>query len=61
MGLLEALDLDFILTSYDEWGCYAELHGLSIYHLRREPGFRGVYSERFLWDGEQRHELGAGT
>jgi len=59
MGLLEALELDFIVTSYDEWGCYAELHGLSIYHLRREPGCRGVYCERFLWDGEQRHELGA--
>jgi uncharacterized protein YPO0396 len=54
MGLLADFDLDFIMTSFEEWGCYAELDGLSTYHLSREPGQRGVYAERFLWNGHER-------
>lgn len=59
MGLLSAFDLDFILTSHEEWGCYEQVEGLSIYHLRREPALPGVYLERFLWDGRRRTEVGA--
>lgn len=57
LGLLAEFDLDLIMTSFEEWGCYAEVDGLSIYHLSREPGLRGVYAERFLWDGKRRIEL----
>jgi hypothetical protein len=57
MGLLAEFDLDFIMTSFEEWGCYAELDGLSTYHLSREPGQRGVYAERFLWNGRERVQL----
>jgi uncharacterized protein (TIGR02680 family) len=51
MGLLKALDLDFVMTSHEEWGFYEELDGLSTYHLTRDPGCRGVLAERFIWDG----------
>ncbi len=54
MGLLAEFDLDFVMTSFEEWGFYAELDGLSTYHLSREPGHRGVHAEWFLWDGKER-------
>ncbi len=54
MGLLAEFDLDFIMTSYEEWGFYAELDGLSTYHLSREPGVRGVFAEWFVWNGCER-------
>jgi uncharacterized protein (TIGR02680 family) len=54
MGLLAEFDLDFIMTSFEEWGFYEELDGLSTYHLSREPGHRGVHAEWFVWDGRER-------
>ena len=51
MGLLAEFDLDFIMTSYEEWGFYEELDGLSTYHLSRERGMHGVHTDWFLWDG----------
>ena len=54
MGLLAEFDLDFLMTSFEEWGCYPQLDGLSTYHLTREPGHRGVFAEWFLWDGHER-------
>jgi len=54
MGLLAEFDLDFLMTSFEEWGCYEELDGLSTYHLSRAPGQRGVHAERFLWNGRER-------
>lgn len=54
MGLLAEFDLDFVMTSFEEWGFYAELDGLSTYHLSREPGHRGVHAEWFVWDGRER-------
>jgi uncharacterized protein (TIGR02680 family) len=60
MGLLAEFDLDFVMTSYEDWGFYEELDGLSTYHLAREKGVRGVYTDWFLWDGKQAQEMGAG-
>jgi hypothetical protein len=57
LGLLEAFDLDFILTSHELWGCYPELGALGIYHLHREPGVPGVASAHFTWDGRRRIEV----
>ncbi len=54
MGLLAEFDLDFIMTSFEEWGFYEELDGLSTYHLSREPGQRGVFAEWFVWNGRER-------
>lgn len=60
MGCLRAFELDFLMTSFDEWGFYEELDGLATYHLMREPGHRGVYTEWFLWDGRMAQEMGPG-
>lgn len=54
MKLLVDFDLDLVMTSHDEWGCYPELPGLAIYELAREPGSRGVAAIRFTWDGHER-------
>ena len=54
MKLLVDFDLDLVMTSHDEWGCYPELPGLAIYELAREPGSRGVGAIRFTWDGSER-------
>jgi uncharacterized protein (TIGR02680 family) len=51
MGLLVAFDLDFVMTSHDEWGCYAELPGVATYQLYRDPALDGVAAVRFVWDG----------
>ena len=60
MGMLAAFDLDFVMTSHEEWGFYEELDRLSTYHLAREADLRGVYTDRFVWEGGEVHELGAG-
>jgi len=54
MGLIDAFDLDFIMTSEREWGCYAEMPGLAIYQLTTIKGNDGVLATRWLWNGQQR-------
>ncbi len=53
MALLVQFDLDFMMTSHDEWGCYEELPGCATYQLYRDPDFRGVAAIRFVWNGRQ--------
>jgi hypothetical protein len=56
MGMLVDLDLDVVLTNYAEWGFYAEVPAVAVYHLERTPGHAGVAALRFVWDGESRRE-----
>lgn len=51
MGLIREFDLDFIVTSEREWGCYAELPGVSICHLQRHEGIDAIHVSRWTWDG----------
>jgi hypothetical protein len=51
MGLIRAFDLDFVITSEREWGCYAELPGVSICQLLRKEGIDAVHVSRWTWDG----------
>ena len=51
MGLIREFDLDFVITSEREWGCYAELPGVSICQLQRREGVEAVYVSRWTWDG----------
>jgi hypothetical protein len=51
MALLSQFDLDFMMTSFEEWGFYPQLDGISTYHLAREPGMHGVFADWFLWNG----------
>lgn len=54
MGLLRAFDLDFVMTSEQEWGCYATLPGVAIYQLSTRPGIDAVGVSRWVWNGRER-------
>jgi uncharacterized protein (TIGR02680 family) len=68
MGLLAQFDLDFMMTSEREWGCYATIPGLAIAHLSRFEGIDAVHISRWRWDGQHcerqpdaAHEVGEVT
>ncbi|MCC6557732.1 MAG: TIGR02680 family protein [Polyangiaceae bacterium] len=54
MGLLAAFDLDFVMTSEREWGCYATLPAVAIHHLVTRPGIDAVGVTRWVWNGKER-------
>jgi uncharacterized protein (TIGR02680 family) len=54
MGLIREFDLDFVMTSEREWGCYAEIPGLNICQLVRREGMDAVFVSRWTWDGHDR-------
>ena len=54
MGLIREFDLDFVITSEREWGCYAELPGVAICQLQRREGVDAVHVSRWTWDGRAR-------
>jgi hypothetical protein len=54
MGLIQTFDLDFIMTSEREWGCYQTLPGIAIYQLSTRPGIDAVGLTRWVWNGRQR-------
>jgi uncharacterized protein (TIGR02680 family) len=55
MALVREFDLDFVITSEREWGCYAELPGVAICQLQRREGIDAVFVSRWAWDGRARH------
>ncbi|MQA77385.1 MAG: TIGR02680 family protein [Streptosporangiales bacterium] len=54
LGLLAAFDLDVVMTSEREWGCYPEVPGLAISHLARREGVSAVLVTNWQWDGSDR-------
>lgn len=54
MGLLAAFDLDFVMTSEREWGCYSTMPGLAIYQLAAHPHIDAVHLTRWVWNGHER-------
>jgi uncharacterized protein (TIGR02680 family) len=61
MALVREFDLDFVLTSEREWGCYAALPGVAICQLQRREGIDAVHVSRWTWDGiARRHDAGPG-
>ena len=51
--LLRTFDLDVVMTSENEWGCYPTVPGLAIYQLASRPGFEAVGVTRWVWNGRQ--------
>jgi uncharacterized protein (TIGR02680 family) len=51
MALIREFDLDFVMTSEREWGCYATLPGVSICHIVRREGVDAAFVSRWTWDG----------
>lgn len=58
MGLLAAFDLDMMLTSEREWGCYPTVPSLSICQLATLPGVDAIHVTRWVWNGRQRTATG---
>jgi hypothetical protein len=54
MGLIHTFDLDFMMTSEREWGCYQTLPGMAIYQLSTRPGIDAIGLTRWVWNGRQR-------
>jgi uncharacterized protein (TIGR02680 family) len=54
MGLIHTFDLDFVMTSEREWGCYRTLPGIAIYQLSTRPGIDAIGLTRWVWNGHQR-------
>jgi hypothetical protein len=54
LGLLAAFDLDVVMTSEREWGCYPEVPGLAIAQLARTDGVAAVLVTNWRWDGTAR-------
>jgi hypothetical protein len=59
MGVLAQFDLDVVMTSELEWGCYATVPALAIYHLTTLPGLDAVGATRWVWNGRERRQRDA--
>jgi len=57
MGLFDAFDLDVVMTSEREWGCYSSVPGLAIAQLSRSEGVLAVHVDRWEWDGTVRQHV----
>jgi len=54
LGLLATFDMDVVMTSEREWGCYPQVPGLGICQLARHDGIDAVLVTPWLWDGRER-------
>ena len=54
LGLLATFDMDVVMTSEREWGCYPQVPGLAICHLARQDGVDAVLVTPWRWDGRER-------
>lgn len=51
LGLLATFDLDVVMTSEREWGCYPQVPGLAIAQLARYADVDAVLVTPWRWDG----------
>jgi len=54
MDLLQAFDLDVVMTSESEWACYPTVPAIAIYQLAARDGIDAVHATRWVWNGQQR-------
>ena len=57
LELIAAFDLDVVMTSESEWGCYAAVPQLAISQLDRFAGINAVVNRLYVWNGKQRREV----
>jgi len=57
LGLLASFDLDVVMTSEREWGCYPQVPGLAIAQLARRDGIDAVLVTPWRWDGRERRQV----
>jgi len=54
MDLLRVFDLDVVMTSESEWGCYLTVPAIAIYQLSAREGIDAVHATRWVWNGKVR-------
>ena len=54
LGLLATFDMDVVMTSEREWGCYPQVPGLGICQLARHDSVDAVLVTPWRWDGRER-------
>ncbi|WP_329092293.1 MULTISPECIES: TIGR02680 family protein [unclassified Streptosporangium] len=57
LGLLATFDMDVVMTSEREWGCYPQVPGLAICQLSRRDGIDAVLVTTWRWDGRERRQM----
>ncbi|MFE0145775.1 TIGR02680 family protein [Nonomuraea sp. NPDC059007] len=57
LGLLATFDMDVVMTSEREWGCYPQVPGLAIAQLSRHDGIDAVLVTPWRWDGRERRRV----
>jgi uncharacterized protein (TIGR02680 family) len=57
LGLLATFDMDVVMTSEREWGCYPQVPGLGICQLARRDGIDAVLVTPWRWDGRERQRV----
>jgi uncharacterized protein (TIGR02680 family) len=57
LGLLATFDMDVVMTSEREWGCYPQVPGLAICQLARQDGVEAVLVTPWRWDGRERRPM----
>jgi len=57
LGLLATFDMDVVMTSEREWGCYPQVPGLGICQLARQDGVDAVLVTPWQWDGRERRRV----
>ena len=57
LGVLTQFDLDVIMTSELEWGCYPTVPSLAIYHLTTLAAVDAVAATRWIWNGRERKQI----
>lgn len=57
LGLLATFDMDVVMTSEREWGCYPQVPGLAIAQLSRRDGIDAVLVTPWRWDGRERRRV----
>jgi uncharacterized protein (TIGR02680 family) len=57
LGLLATFDMDVVMTSEREWGCYPQVPGLAICQLSRQDGVDAVLVTPWQWDGRERRRM----
>ncbi|MGH3188610.1 MAG: TIGR02680 family protein [Streptosporangiaceae bacterium] len=61
LGLLATFDMDVVMTSEREWGCYPQVPGLAICQLARQDGVDAVLVTPWQWDGRERRRAERAT
>jgi uncharacterized protein (TIGR02680 family) len=57
LGLLATFDMDVVMTSEREWGCYPQVPGLAVCQLARHDGIDAVLVTPWRWDGRERRPV----